>query len=297
MAAAPVPLRGLNFQLIEAKLIWIQDRLLEKSCKTNAVTVEDIPVWFVREGRLVVRMGGEHLQVGAGHWVLPRQGQGSVHTMPNSRILSLRFRLRWPNGQEVYRRNRTLVLAAGKRPALSRAAKGLLRIISPGAFWFADRWTPASCVDFTAMLASFWHWLAAYSEVMEEHGLMHGPMDSASVSVLEARQALLDWELSRPFSRERLSRQVGVGVQTLTRHFLAQYGVTPRAFLEQRRQEWAQERLAHGEERIKSISAELGFASLAQFSNWFRLRNQISPREYCKLHRKSLDSKGAPFQK
>jgi AraC-like DNA-binding protein len=282
MPDAPSALRALNFQLIESRLIWIQDRLLEKSRKTNAITVEDIPAWFVREGRLIVRMGDEHLQAGAGHWVLPRQGLGQVHTMPNSRILSVRFRLRWPNGQEVYRRRRTLVLSVDCSAGLSRAARSLLRVIQPGASWFADHWIPATCVDYAAMQASFWEWLVAYGGVMETHGQTHDALDETNAPVLEARQALLNWELVRPFSRKLLSQRIGVSVQTLTRHFLAHYGITPRAFLEQRKQEWAQERLAHGSERIKSIAAELGFASLAQFSTWFRVRNQMSPREYRK---------------
>jgi AraC-like DNA-binding protein len=271
---------ALHFHLLESKLIWVQDRHLEKSRRTNAITVEDIPAWFVRGGRLVVKTGGERLQAGAGHWVLPRQGQGWVHTLPNSRILSLRFRLRWPNGQEVYRRRQTLVLAAKSWPGLTRAADTLLAAMGSRDSWHADRWAPASCLEHVAWQARFYQWLAAYGQVMEAHGLVHGALDQAHALALETRQALLDWDLARPFSRRLLSRQLGAGVQTLSRRFAAQYGTTPRAFLEQRRLEWAEERLAHSHERVKAIAGELGFVNLAQFSNWFRARNQVSPREY-----------------
>ena len=271
-----------NFQLLESKLIWIQDRLLEKAHKTNAITVEDIPAWFVRQGRLIVTMGDERLEASAGHWVLPRQGQGWVHTLPNSKILSLRFRLRWPTGREVYRRGQTLVLPAKNWPDLTRTANALLGGMNPGAFWFADCWTPASCVDFVAMQGHFYQWLAAYGRVMEAHGQTHDALGQVDASVLEARRVLLEWELARPFSRKMLSQQLGVGVQTLSRRFMAHYGTTPRGFIEQRKQEWAQERLAHSMERIKAIAAELGFVNLAQFSNWFRVRHQMSPRDYRK---------------
>jgi AraC-like DNA-binding protein len=273
----------LNFQLLEAKLIWVQDRLLEKSLKTNAITVEDIPAWLVRRGRLVVLMGQERIEANSGNWVFPRQGQGWVHTLPNSKILSFRFRLRWPNGQEVYRRRRTLVLNSAKWPELTHAANTILGRLDGKTFWHADQWEPVSCTDYFSMQSHFYRWLAAYGRVMDAQGETRSIMNEAAVPALEARKALLDWDLARPFSRKILSRQLRLGIHTVSRRFAAHYGTTPRGFLEQRKLEWAQQRLAQSEERVKVIAAELGFLNLSQFSNWFRLRNQLSPREYRNL--------------
>jgi AraC-like DNA-binding protein len=115
---------------------------------------------------------------------------------------------------------------------------------------------------------------------MEMHGATRSLSDETDAPALEARKALMDWDLAKPFSRKILSRQLGVSIPVLSRRFTAYYGTTPRGFLEQRKLEWAQQRLAQSHERIKAIAAELGFTNLAQFSNWFRLRNQISPRAY-----------------
>jgi len=276
----PLSLTRPDFRLLETRLIWVQDRVLEESRKTNAITVEDIPVWLVRQGRLVVGAGGERIRAGAGQWMFPRQGQGWVHTMPGSRILSFRFRLRWPNGREVYRRRSTLVLDAKKAPELTRAANAILRALGGRHLWFEEQWEPASCAEFFTLQGHFHRWLAAYGSIMEEHGGLDVGLDEKDAPAMEARRALLEWDLAKPFSRKLLSRRLGAGIQTVTRSFAACYGATPREFLEQRKLQWAQQRLAQSGERIKVIAAELGFSSLAQFSNWFRLRNQASPRAY-----------------
>jgi len=270
----------LNFQLLETKLIWIQDRLLVKSRKTNAITVENIPAWLVRQGRLVVVMGNERIEAGVGHWMFPRQGQGWVHTLPNSKILSVHFRLRWPNGQEVYRRRQTLVLPAQKCPELTQAATHLLNHLDGETMWYADQWAPASCIDYFAMQSHFQRWLAAYGSIMEAHGETQITVNDVTAPALEAWKVLMDWDLAKPFSRKILSRHLGLSIPALSRRFTAYYGATPRGFLEQRKLEWAQQRLAQSQERIKVIAAELGFLNLAQFSNWFRLHNQLSPRDY-----------------
>lgn len=276
----PVSPSPRNFHLLETKLIWVQDRLLVESWKTNAITVEDIPVWLVRQGGLVVLLGRERIKAGPGQWVFPRQGQGWVHTMPHSKILSFRFRLRWPNGQEVYRRRKTLVLDAPKWPELARAADALLDHLDGQPLWYADQWEPASCADHFSMQSLFYRWLTAYGQTMDANGETAGIFDEANTLALDARKLLLDWDLAKPFSRKLLSRLLGESTHTISRRFAAYYGTTPRGFLEQRKQQWAQQRLAQSNERIKVIAVELGFLSLAQFSNWFRLRHQLSPRAY-----------------
>jgi AraC-like DNA-binding protein len=271
---------ALSFRLIEAKLIWIQDRVLEKAWKTNAVTVEDIPAWFVRSGRLLLEMDDGRIGAGADHWMFPRQGQGRVHTLPGSKILSFRFRLRWPDGQEVHRRRRTLVFHTAKQPVLAKASKALLAHLGGTAWWHEDQWTPPSCATYLSIQARFHDWLSAYGRMMDANGLPESLPDRAAIPALEARRVLMEWSLAKPFSRNLLSRKLGIGIQTVSKYFAAHYSTTPREFFEQRKIQWAQQRLAMGGERIKVIAAELGFSSMAQFSNWFRLRNQMSPREW-----------------
>ena len=279
MSLLPVP-ASLNFSLQESRLIWVQDRLLEKSWKTNAVTVEDIPVWLVRKGKLALEMGGERMEATEGHWMFPRQGQGRVHTLPQSKILSFRFRLRWPNGREVYRRNRSLVLPGTKSPELMKATQALLRQLEHPVYWYGDQWTPRSSADYFSVQAAFHRWLAAYGRVMELFGQGENLSRQEEEPALQTRRVLMEWSLAAPFSRKLLSRRLGVSVQTVSRGFIAQYGTTPREFLEQRKLQWAQERLTLSTERIKAVAAELGFSNLARFSNWFRCRNQMSPRAY-----------------
>jgi AraC-like DNA-binding protein len=274
-----------DFRLAETRLIWIQDRLPEMLRKTNAITVEDIPAWLVRRGRLIVVTGDERVEAGAGCWVFPRQGEGWVHTLPGSKILSLRFRLRWPNGEEVYHRRRTLALRSSRWAKLARAAQGILGCVESPRLWLGEAWRPASAEPYFALQAHFQAWLAAYAEMMAAHGQTRGPLDEAGRSALETRRVLLEWALARPFSRRELAHRLGLGSQTASRRFIAHYGTTPRRFFEQRRHEWAREKLAWGGERIKAVAAELGFSNLAQFSNWFRARNRISPRDYRRLAR------------
>jgi AraC-like DNA-binding protein len=56
--------------------------------------------------------------------------------------------------------------------------------------------------------------------------------------------------------------------------------MTPYAYFESLRLEFACRRLRVPDVRIKEVAIDLGFASLSHFSKWFRKHQAQSPRQY-----------------
>jgi AraC-like DNA-binding protein len=116
--------------------------------------------------------------------------------------------------------------------------------------------------------------------VLQSAGLRYRAVGQTDPRLLLARELLDAASLSRRLSRADLARRVGWSLPQLTRRFAAEYGVTPRAYFDQRRFNRARAELTLGRRTIKEIAAELGFTDLAQFSNWFTRRARRSPRHY-----------------
>lgn len=132
--------------------------------------------------------------------------------------------------------------------------------------------------------------------------------------VIEALTLVLDWDArrtrddapemrladhraltaARDHLRENLSRQVGtaelcevalVSESKLTRLFRQAEGVSPQEYARQLRMDRACELLATGDATMAQIARELGFSRQGSFSEAFRDRFGVTPRDYRRLCR------------
>lgn len=90
----------------------------------------------------------------------------------------------------------------------------------------------------------------------------------------------MDREYADPVDLELLGRTAGISKWHFHRLFARAYGVTPAAYLSERRIERAQDLLRATTLSVTEVCHAVGFASLGSFSTRFRQLVGESPREF-----------------
>ncbi len=92
----------------------------------------------------------------------------------------------------------------------------------------------------------------------------------------------LDYTMEESFSLEHFASQVKYSEAHLIRLFHSHFGVTPYEYRMNWKMEQARRLLMYSSLTIKEIASKLVFADQYYFSNYFKLKNGMSPREYRK---------------
>ena len=99
---------------------------------------------------------------------------------------------------------------------------------------------------------------------------------------------LIDWlraHLREPLNIERLAEQAGESARSFYRHFQAETGQSPAAFIEALRLQVAREQLEAGAS-VKAAARAAGFTSDEQLSRVFARRCNMTPLQYRLTHRR-----------
>lgn len=110
--------------------------------------------------------------------------------------------------------------------------------------------------------------------------------------LLRARD-LLHAEASRGPTLEELAGVAGLSRAHLARQFAQTFGMPPHQYLVQLRLDQAKRALAAGAS-VTEVCYEVGFESLGTFSASFRRRTGLSPRQWQRLTRPFVQSRGVP---
>lgn len=266
----------MDFSLLEAKLIWATVRAVEPASRHCAMYPEDIPVWWLQRGNVQLRYEGGVTVAKAGHWIFPPRGSVWHDFSEDAVVLSVRFRLRWPNGRELFERNRPLVLAHSPRGIMGQVANELVKCATTKDSPLKD----GSPTRYFEGQAALYRWLGIYLKILPSLGMPFATAAEMDHRLVRAKVLLDGAPLAQRLSRTAFASQAGLSVPQLTRLFKTQHGVTPRAYFEQRRLTQACSELARGGSTIKTIASELGFNGLSEFSNWFSRHVGKSPRSY-----------------
>ena len=104
---------------------------------------------------------------------------------------------------------------------------------------------------------------------------------------------LLHAELSRGPTLDELAGAAGLSRAHLARQFAQTFGISPHQYLVQLRLDEAKRALAGGAS-VTEVCHAVGFESLGTFSATFRRRTGMSPREWQRLARPFVQSRGVP---
>jgi transcriptional regulator GlxA family with amidase domain len=108
----------------------------------------------------------------------------------------------------------------------------------------------------------------------------------ASDGSLEPLLRWMEENLHRALDLADIARRAGLSVRSLSRHFAAQTGTTPRQWLVHARVRRAQELLEATSTPVERIAEQVGFASASLLREHFRRLTSTSPKAYRRAFRR-----------
>ena len=270
---------------LNTHLLWCHDYDVDRK-KTGKIKrsteYTNSAAWLVKSGWVKVEQeNGEIFQASPGQWLVVKPGKRVQSFSPDTRMLSIAFLARWPDGNDLFDQGLSIVLDADEVPALERKAKPMLRImkkINPET-WDA-RENRARLKEFFKLESLLSAWLLTLSDALQNAGIKHrGKMD-IDERVMHAVRLLQSRDIGEFLDLDALAQSVGTSQTHLNRLFQRDLQLTPREYFENIRIEFACTSLKKTKKRINDVANEMGFAYLSHFSKWFKKHKGISPRTY-----------------
>jgi AraC-like DNA-binding protein len=266
-----------SFRQLGPVLLWAQEKEVGPTFSRDGST-EYQGVWLVQSPGAEVGLTGL-APLRPGDWVFMPRGRRCQRFVPGTRITSIGYIAGQPSGG--WFDSSGIVVLRGC-DALARATLRLRRRIQAEA---GDQISMHSVLSemrcpYAAWLriyAEFHAWLAVVSETLIAHGCSEheeADVDRRIAMVLEA----LDDD---PWADERdpagLARLAGMSRRRLEQLFREQIGSGVAEHRRRQQLRSASAALEAGDQQIKQVARDLGFASASAFSTWFRRQSGRSP--------------------
>jgi AraC-like DNA-binding protein len=261
---------------LSSRLLWCYDDVVSRRATPPGQQVVPLyahnSAWLVHTGQAeVTDADGTIVRAGAGEWLIAQPGRRDQRFTPGTRMLSLAFDVRWPDGAPWLAAGLSTVLPAGTAPQLARRARPMVRLMNRLA---PDTWDARDHRlghrDFLRLQSALLLFVTELVDVLAQRGILPDYRDPPDERVAAARRRLLAWPLAQPLRVEDIAAAVGLSPVHLRRLFRQQFGTTLKGYAEQLRLEHAQRRLRMPGVRAKEVADELGFAHQAGFTRWYR---------------------------
>lgn len=273
----PAILAGLQYELSAAYdapvgLSGANRRDFHDSC---------VACWYLHEGAVTVRWSEGSFVGRPGQWVLSEPSVRRTQTFrPGTRILSVRFTLRW-GAQEHFRLpGQPLLLDAAAAPSLLPLARNLLAVLHRPTSASADeawRQQPIPAAQHAERVARLHAFIAAWHGVLADHGVAAQGWEITEPRLRPVLDRLAADDGLGPLPYTELCEAAGLSRPQLDRLFRRELGVTPRAWQERRCLGAAERLLRQGERSVKEIAARLRFTDGSHFAKWFRRQTGYAP--------------------
>jgi len=239
--------------------------------------------WLVLRGSAETTVAGRTQKATKGEWLFPKTAPRHQNFSTGTEILSIRFRLEWPNGDQLFDPATGIVLKGARYPELEKAARRMERAThSVTQTRFRDASLADRKVNFLQHLQiekTVNLWCEAVYRAFVEAGvspLLQQAGDPRILSVLEHLDA---WPLHERFKVNDLASQCGLSKSNLERIVGKALGTTSKGYLDRRRIEHALQCLRKGGIPVKQIGIEVGFRHSSSFCAWFHNRIGSYPSE------------------
>jgi len=273
-----------NWLNLKLHLLWCHNRHVAEGRRVIGPTLQSTEftnsaAWLVREGWARVEHDGQSHTAYPGQWLIVKPGPRVQTFSVETRMLSLAFEARWPDGSHLYQEGLSLVIEAADSTALEQKVRPILNAvmeIAPGTWDLRDH--PADLRCFLRLEYLLCEWLSELSLILEAREIRHSGHFGIDERVRMAVGLLHAHDLAEPMALETLAAAVHISPNHLIRLFRKDLQTTPHQFWDRLRIEQAQNRLRQPETRIKEVAIDLGFKHLSHFSKWFKRHTGSPPQ-------------------
>jgi AraC-like DNA-binding protein len=280
----PSPRLSLHdWSCLRTELVWIYAHAPNPRSRCGMFDHRDGNwAWFICRGEVRVAAKSGELVARTGQWMLPPPTIHRHDFSDDAELISVRFRCRWPSGDNIFNTPEAAVLDGAKFPALEKTARRLERFTRgrfPGASHHQHLLQAADFPEFLRFQRLFFDWLEAWFEARVETGAILARSEGDE-RVARCVRLLDDAPLEAGFPSDALPKAGGLSAVQLTRLFRSELKLTPLQYWERRRLETARLHLETTDWPLKEVAAQLGFRSDSHFTVWFKRHMRVSPGVY-----------------
>lgn len=275
-------LRYTDWNNLRFALEWIYDASPAQRAQIGHHHFAGLSAWLIRKGGLTISGSGVEIDAAVGDWVFPPFKTDHRSFSDDLQIISIRFRATWGGDNELFQESIPHRCASADHPALEKTALKLLATVGPRMTTLKNEMImlPVDIHRYVKIKRIFMNWIQEYLAVLHELGVEPHQVEITDERVRDAKIHLDAQPLDKSIREQALAEKVGISVAQLNRLFLKNIGVTPMAYFNERRFSHAKNMLINSATPLKQIGLELGHGDQANFTNWFRTKAQLSPKEF-----------------
>jgi AraC-like DNA-binding protein len=243
----------------------------------------NLTAWLVLKGDVAVTSGGRQISARAGEWIIPKPAPRHQRFGKDTEILSVNFRMEWPDGSHLFNEGLGLVLKAADHPELERIARRLEKTAEKVTRTrFHDARLTETNLEFPQFIQlekQALVWGEAIYAVLISAGLRPDLRQAGDPRVRAILEHLDGWPLNKPFRVDQIARRSGLSRSNLDRVVVKSLGISGKAYLDRRRLHHALHSLRDQAVPIKRVAAEIGFNHSSSFCAWFKKKTGRYPGE------------------
>jgi AraC-like DNA-binding protein len=265
----------IQWGLLHVGLIWIYSGTVDHYGHGWQQLAQSPAAWYFLSGSGYVEAdGGPRVSARTGQWLIVKPVTRFQYFSPDAKILSIRFRARWPDGEHLFFEGLSRCLDGKQYPKLLREALALERA--------ARRYTrnkfnnislrdyPMSFDAFLGIERQFLLWLEVLYRSLIAGGVKANLFEVEDPRLRQAIGMLRGWPLNQEYRVEDVAKVAGIGARQLERLFIQSLGVTSKKYMERRKYQFVQENLEGDLMSVKEIAFQVGFKHVPSFCRWYR---------------------------
>ncbi len=239
--------------------------------------------WLIEKGYVDISTDQGRERVHAGNWVFQSPGLILDQVFaPETHIISMRFRLLWPNGRSLFHDAHYAVVDNKKLPGFKATVLALLKKF-PKAI---DSRVNIDRMEFKSDLADAIElevyrlkFLHAWYQIVIGLGFIPRAQLTGDERVNKASEMLGSLLKLSNVPYKKIERELSISRAQLDRLFVRHLQRSPKAELDRLRLQYAREQLWDTNAPIKQIAFHLGFKDASQFARWFKRLDGRNPNE------------------
>ncbi len=272
-----------HWSRLTISLLWMYRGTVYPSVSGHMDGFRNMAAWLVLKGGVTVTADGGQVSAREGEWLFPKPVPRYQHFSKDAEILSINFRMEWPDGDPLFKDGLSLVLQSKDHPGLERIARRLERSVEKVT---KTRYHDARLTEETLEFPQFLElekqvliWSEVVYHTLIKAGLQPNLHQAGDPRIHDILQYLDSWPLNEPFRVASLAKRSGLSRSNLDRIVTKALGASGKIYIDRRRLNRALQLLRLQDIPVKQIAIETGFNHTSSFCAWFKKKTGRYPGE------------------